>query len=195
MARTHKAWSDDKRNAATVLFHAGLSAKDAAERFSAQHHPVTRNAMIGMWHRMKLLRGHAPAENKKPKRKASDVRKYGVDFNIAKAINLMRKPAHVTPADPVEREPIIDQMHPAAGRTVIPVDRISSSAACRKPIATMGVPIAADTRESHGAPDVSCRNHPVSRHEHPRAALAGSWMATVVGLLPLRGNQGNPGAR
>jgi len=109
MARTHKAWSDDKRNAATVLFHAGLSAKDAAERFSAQHHPVTRNAMIGMWHRMKLLRGHAPAENKKPKRKASDVRKYGVDFNIAKAINLMRKPAHVTPADPVEREPIIDR--------------------------------------------------------------------------------------
>ncbi len=49
-------WPDDERNAMRVLFHAGLTATEAARRFSKEYAPVKRNAIVGVWFRMGLRR-------------------------------------------------------------------------------------------------------------------------------------------
>lgn len=55
-------WSDDRVTQLRSCFDAGLTCSQIAREVG-----VTRNAVIGKLHRIRLLRGHKPAEKKAPR--------------------------------------------------------------------------------------------------------------------------------
>jgi len=98
-------WNDDEKAAAAVLFHANRTATEAAKDFSAEYRPMTRNGMIGIWHRLGLRRGHKLAENGKQKRLRTEINKNGSDMNIVNALT-RKLSKYPLPVEPYQDEPI-----------------------------------------------------------------------------------------